>query len=75
MIHKERSVGERRGKTNSLNIGGKALKPSPRGLFKTVERFLKKTDMIRRRGILKTKRLLTIYCFLKRTMEKGIFNI
>jgi hypothetical protein len=31
--------------------------------------------MIRSRGILKTKRLLTINCFLKRSMEESIFYI
>jgi phage-related protein len=31
--------------------------------------------MIRGRGVLKTKRLLTINCFLKRTMEESIFDI
>jgi hypothetical protein len=31
--------------------------------------------VIRSRGILKTKRLLTVNCFLKRAMEESIFDI
>jgi hypothetical protein len=75
MIHKKRGVGERWSETNGLNIGRETLKPSPWSLFETIERFLKKTNMIRSRGILKTKRLLTVNCFLKRAMEKSIFDI
>jgi hypothetical protein len=31
--------------------------------------------MIRRRGILKIKRLLTINGFVERTMKKGVFHV
>jgi hypothetical protein len=75
MVHKKRGVGERWSETNGLNIGRETLKPSPRSLFETIERFLKKTSMIRSRGILKTKRLLTVNCFLKKAMEESIFDV
>jgi hypothetical protein len=75
VVKKNRGVSERRSETNGLNICGETLKPSPRSLFKIIEGFLKKTDMIGGRGVLKTERLLIINCFLKRTMEKVIFDI
>jgi len=75
VINKKRSVSKRRSKTYGLYVGGETLKPSPRGLFETIQRFLKKTDMIRCSRDFETKRLLTIDCFVKRTMEKGIFYI
>jgi hypothetical protein len=75
VINKERSISARWCETYGLYVGGETLKPSPRGLFETVQRFLKKTDMIRCSRVFKTKRLLTIDCFVKRTMEKSIFNI
>jgi hypothetical protein len=46
VVHKKRGVGERGSEANGLNICGETLKPSPRSLFKTVDRFLKKTNMI-----------------------------
>jgi hypothetical protein len=75
MVHKKRGVGERWSETNGLNIGRETLKPSPGSLFETIQRFLKKTNMIRSRGILKTKRLLTVNFFLKRAMEESIFDV
>jgi len=75
VINKERSIGERWCETYGLYVGGETLKPSPRGLFETVQRFLKKTDMIRGSRIFEAKRLLTVDCFMKRTMKKSIFDI
>ena len=75
MIHKKRGVGERWSEAYCLNEGGEAWKPSSWGLFKTVERFLKKTYMSWKGWIFKTQRLLAIDSFLKGTMEESIFNI
>ena len=75
MIHKKRGVGERWSEAYCLNEGGEALKPSSWGLFKTVERFLKKTYMSWKGWIFKTQRLLAVDSFLKGTMEESIFNI
>jgi hypothetical protein len=75
MVPKKRGVGERWSETNGLNIGRETSKPSPGSLFETIQRFLKKTSMIRSRGILKTQRLLTVNCFLKRAMEESIFDV
>jgi hypothetical protein len=58
-----------------LNVGGESLEPSTRRLFKTAKRFLKKTNMIRKRGILEAKRLLAIDGFLERAVKKVIFDI
>jgi hypothetical protein len=75
MENKKRSVCFRGNKTNSLNKRCKTLEPSTRSLFKTIKRFVKKTDMIRSGGVLKTRGLLTIDSFSKMTMKKNIFNI
>ena len=64
-----------RGKTNGLSISRKALEPGTWCSFKTIKRFLKKTNMIRIGGMFEAKRLLTIDSFLKRTMKKSIFDI
>ena len=75
MKGKERSVRTGRGKTDGLSISRKALEPGTWCLFKTIKRFLKKTNMIRIGGMFEAKRLLTIDCFLKRAMKKSIFDI
>jgi hypothetical protein len=43
----EGSVRTRRSETDYLSISRKTLKPRPWCLFKTIETFLKKTNMIR----------------------------
>lgn len=75
MIDKERGVRKRGNKAYGLNKGREALKPRTWSLFKTVERFLKKTKMVGIRRVFKTERLLTIYGLLKGTMKKGIFDV
>jgi hypothetical protein len=47
MKGEEGSVRMRRSETDCLSISRKTLKPSPWCLFKTIERFFKKTNMIR----------------------------
>ena len=71
----ERSVRTGRNETGCLSISRKTLKPSPWCLFKTIKRFLKKTNMIWIGAIFEAKRLLTIDCFLKRAMKKSVFDI
>ena len=74
MIDKERSVRKRGNKTYGLNKGREALKPCMWSLFETIERFLKKTNMVGIRRVFKTERLLTVDGLLERTMKKGIFT-
>jgi hypothetical protein len=75
MINKKRGVRKRGDKTDGLNVGGEALEPGARCLFETIKRFLKKTNMIRKRRILKTERLLIVDSFLERAMKKCIFDV
>ena len=75
MVDKERAVRKRGNKAYGLNKGRKALKPCTWSLFETIERFLKKTNMVGIGRVFKTKRLLTIDGLLKRTMKKGIFYV
>ena len=75
MKGEEGSVRTGRRKTDCLSISRKTLKPSPWCLFKTIKRFLKKTNMIRIGRMFKPERLLTIDRFLKGAMKKIIFYI
>ena len=75
MVDKERGVRKRGNKAYGLNKGRKALKPCTWSLFETIERFLKKTNMVGIGRVFKTKRLLKVDSLLKRTMKKGIFDV
>jgi hypothetical protein len=72
---KKRGVSFGRNKANGLNKSGETLKPGTRRLFETVERFVKKTNKVRRGRILKTRRLLIVHCFIESAMKKSIFDI
>lgn len=64
--------------TNKFNGGdvvGKALEPSMGCLLKTLEGFVEPTYKFGMRRIYKGCRLLAINGFLKRTIEKHIFDI
>jgi hypothetical protein len=71
----KRGVTFGRNIANGLNKSGKALKPSTRRLFEIVERLAKKTNMIRRGRILKTRRLLTVDSLIKSPVEKSTFDV
>jgi hypothetical protein len=51
------------------------MKPCPRSLFEPIKRFLQAANMRWMGGVNKTRRLLTINCFLKMPMEECILDI
>ena len=49
--YKERRIGAGGDETKALNEQGEALKPGPRYLLETIQRFMKMADVIREGGI------------------------
>jgi hypothetical protein len=60
-------------KTSSSDHRGKALKPSTRGLFQTIKRATKTTNLAIRNKI--PRRWLHVDLLMKFTIKKGIFDI
>lgn len=61
--------------TNGTSKSGKALKPSPRGLFETIEGFEETTNVIGTRGIDEPRGLLAVNFFRKIAVKKGVFDV
>jgi hypothetical protein len=61
--------------TNGTSKGGKALKPSPRGLFETVEGFEETTNVSGTRGVDEPRGLLAVDFFGKIAVKKGVFDV
>jgi hypothetical protein len=51
------------------------LKPGTRGLFETIEGFVKSTYVSRSLGVNETGGLLAVDNFVEMTMKKGVFDI
>jgi hypothetical protein len=61
--------------TNGTSKSGKALKPSPRGLFETIEGFEETTNVSGSRGIDEPRGLLAVDFFGKIAMKEGVFDV